>query len=71
MTPSSFGKHTAPPARWRLATASRSEQFAPEEWHHLCRLRLRYRQARDYFTDWELEQLRFLRWLYRTGRLQP
>jgi hypothetical protein len=71
MTPSSFGEHTGPPARPTLATGSRSEQFAPEEWHQLCRLRIRYRQDRDFFTDREREQLRFLRWLYQTGRLQP
>jgi hypothetical protein len=70
MTPSRFGKHTAPPARWRLATVFRSVEFAPAEWQRLRRLRLRYRQDRDFFTDWELEQLHFLRWLYRTGRLQ-
>jgi hypothetical protein len=63
MTPGSVGKHTAPPASWRL-------EFAPAEWHHLCRLRLRYRRGRDFFTDWEQEQLCFLRWLYRTGRLK-
>ncbi len=70
MIPGSCGKHTAPPTRWRLAAASRSEQFASEEWHHLCRLRLRFRRKRDLFSDRELEQLHFLRWLYRTGRFQ-
>jgi hypothetical protein len=71
MTPRSFGEHTTQPARWMLAPLLRSTLFTQEEWHHLCRLRLRFRRNRDHFADRELEQLRFLRWLYRTGCLQP
>jgi hypothetical protein len=35
----------------------------------LRELRARYRAGRDLFDDHELARLRFIRWLYRTGRL--
>ncbi len=34
-------------------------------------LQRQYRLDRDLFTSRELAQLRFLRWLYTTGRLVP
>jgi hypothetical protein len=37
----------------------------------LCRLRERYRQHHDLFTRQELARLSFVRWLHRTGRVQP
>jgi hypothetical protein len=35
----------------------------------LCVLRDRYAEAGDLFDEAELNRLRFLRWLYQTGRL--
>ena len=35
----------------------------------LLRLRARYSVCRDLFDDKELAHLRFIRWLYQTGRL--
>ena len=34
-------------------------------------LRERYQQDRDLFSARERARLRFVRWLYRTGRLTP
>jgi hypothetical protein len=34
-------------------------------------LRARYRETREFFTPMEMVRLRFLRWLYETGRLMP
>jgi hypothetical protein len=34
-------------------------------------LRARYRQGLDLFSVQELARLRFVRWLYRSGRLVP
>jgi hypothetical protein len=43
--------------------------FTVAEWCALFALRTRYRQDHDLFSRRELEHLRFIRWLYRTGRL--
>jgi hypothetical protein len=43
--------------------------FIPLERHALRSLRARYHLDRDLFGDKEREQLRFLQWLYRTGRV--
>ena len=45
--------------------------FTPAEQRALRLLRARYAQDRDLFGSAELERLRFLRWLYHTGRLAP
>jgi hypothetical protein len=45
--------------------------FTPDELRMLCPLRARYEQDRDFFSPKELGRLRFLRWLYTTGRLLP
>ena len=45
--------------------------FAPAAWQALRALRTRYGQHRDLFSAGELARLRFLRWLYQTGRLVP
>jgi hypothetical protein len=37
----------------------------------LTALRLRYQEGHDLFNEGELARLRFFRWLYQTGRLQP
>ena len=43
----------------------------PAEQHALSRLRERYQYDHDLFSNREWNHLSFLRWLYRTGRLQP
>jgi hypothetical protein len=70
MTPSSFRDHPAQPAQWLPAPLLRSTLFSPVEWHRLYKLRLRFRREPDLFSDRELEQLRFLRWLHNKGCLQ-
>lgn len=45
--------------------------FSAAERSALQALRIRYRHGRDLFIPAELARLRFLRWLYRTGRLVP
>ena len=41
------------------------------EWRALCALRAQFRQDRDLFSEGELARLRFVRWLFQTGRLVP
>jgi hypothetical protein len=41
------------------------------EWHALRVLRARYQQDRDLLSERERAHVRFLRWLYETGRLTP
>ena len=48
-----------------MAPFTRAEQRA------LRALRARFERNRDIFDSDELARLRFLRWLYRTGRLAP
>lgn len=43
--------------------------FTRTQWRVLRALRASYAQDPDLWTDRELAHLRFLRWLYRTGRL--
>ena len=45
--------------------------FSPGEWRRLRALRIYYEQYRDLFTAREIAGLRFLRWLYDTGRVVP
>ena len=45
--------------------------FTPAQRAALRQLRARYRAGRDLFTAPELARLRFLRWLFQTGRLAP
>jgi hypothetical protein len=42
-----------------------------EERRALLALQMRYQQGGDLLTTVELARLRFVRWLYRTGRLVP
>jgi hypothetical protein len=44
--------------------------FTLSEWAELYALRERYEQSRDLFSAREQERLRFMRWLYETGRLE-
>jgi hypothetical protein len=43
--------------------------YSPEEWSALQRLRARYQQNPDLWTERELAHLRFLRWLVQSGWL--
>jgi hypothetical protein len=52
-------------------TTPRSTLFTPAQWQALDTLRQRYGQDHDLFSDRERARLRFLRWLYRAGRLVP
>ena len=55
----------------RRPTTVPPSAFTPAQERHLQALRGRYQQDRDLFTDDERARLRFLRWLYRAGRLTP
>jgi hypothetical protein len=46
-------------------------RFSARERSALRRLRARYQQDYDLFSAPELAHLRFVRWLYRSGRLVP
>jgi hypothetical protein len=52
------------------ATPTTPERFSARERTALCRLRTRYQQDHDLFSAPELAHLRFVRWLYRSGRLE-
>ena len=45
--------------------------FTPAQWQALHALHTRYQQDCDLFSNRELTRLRFVRWLYQTGRLVP
>jgi hypothetical protein len=53
------------------STAARAATFTRPQWWVLRALRKRYQQDRDLFTAREQARLRFVHWLYRTGRLVP
>jgi hypothetical protein len=55
----------------RTSTAARAATFTRPQWCALRALRKRYQQDRDIFYARERARLRFVRWLYRTGRLVP
>ena len=50
-------------------TTAIAQTFTVSERRTLRSLRARYRQDLELFTKQELDQLRFLKWLYGTGRL--
>jgi hypothetical protein len=52
-----------------MATWSTTDTFGPDEWRVLCLLRERYGQGCDLFSAREMARLRFVRWLYHSGRL--
>jgi hypothetical protein len=54
------------PNRLRL-TAS----FTPAERQRLLQLQEQYQRGGDFLNSREYASLRFMRWLYQTGRLQP
>jgi hypothetical protein len=46
-------------------------RFSRQERHSLRKLWTDYPARRDFLDACELPHLRFIRWLYRTGRLAP
>lgn len=54
----------------RVSTAT-APAFTSAERRLLRALRTRYRQDHDLFSESERARLRFLRWLYQSGRLVP
>lgn len=50
-------------------TASPNTLFTKAEWRALRVLRASYSSTGDLWSEKELERLRFVRWLYRVGRL--
>lgn len=52
-----------------FTTNASMSMFTLVEQQVLLALRDRYGQDRDMFNDSERTRLRFIRWLYRTGRL--
>ena len=57
------------PRMFPQATGTSSLDFAVAESRAWQRLRLRFQEARDLWTDCELAHLRFMRWLAQSGRL--
>jgi hypothetical protein len=55
----------------QTSTAVRAATFTRPQWCALRALRERYQQDRDLFSARERARLRFVRWLYHTGRLVP
>ncbi|HEY7779081.1 MAG TPA: hypothetical protein VIC85_02605 [Ktedonobacterales bacterium] len=53
-----------------IAAVPPVDTFTREETAALYALRYRYLQTHDLLSRRELERLRFLRWLYDTGRLE-
>lgn len=50
---------------------SRESPFTCREWVALLQLRRRYQVGHDLWSAHEVERLRFLRWLYISGRIEP
>ena len=61
----------SPPASRSVypSTASAALAFTRTERASLRALRARYRAGRDLFDRQEMARLRFVRWLYQTGRI--
>jgi hypothetical protein len=55
----------------QTSTTAHVATFTRREWCALRALRERYEKDRDLFSARERARLRFVRWLYRTGRLMP
>jgi hypothetical protein len=55
----------------QTSTAAHAATFTRPQWRALRALRERYQQDRDLFSARSRARLRFVRWLYRTGRLVP
>lgn len=61
----------SPVVRTRKTSIRLGARFTPQERQALTSLRDRYQQSRDQFSHSELARLRFLRWLYGGGQLEP
>lgn len=46
-------------------------QFTCQEWVALLQLRRRYQDGQDLWNTRELAHLRFNRWLWQSGRIEP
>jgi hypothetical protein len=55
----------------QLDLALASPYFSQRERSRLRSLRASYQVGRDFLGDQDLRRLRFIRWLYRTGRVTP
>ena len=55
----------------QTSTTAHATTFTRREWRALRALRERYRQDRDLINARVQARLRFVRWLYCTGRLMP
>jgi hypothetical protein len=56
-------------SKTKVATNDPARIFSLREWAVSLALRARYPQHSDQFSARELDHLRFVRWLYQTGRL--
>jgi hypothetical protein len=54
---------------WKLQ--AEISPFTCEEWVALLQLRRRYKVGHDLWSAHELERLRFFRWRYTTGKVEP
>ena len=55
----------------KQAFATTADQtYTVAEWRALLALRARYQQGHDLFGPREIAHMRFIRWLYRAGRLE-
>jgi hypothetical protein len=54
----------------QVLTPAADPTFSRGEWTALAALRVRYHRDRDLFSPCEIARLEFVRWLYRTGRLE-
>jgi hypothetical protein len=54
-----------------IPTPTSTTAFTQEEQRALRKLRTRYQQDADLFSQRELAHLCFLRWLFQTGQLAP
>jgi hypothetical protein len=55
----------------QTSTTAHEATVTRREWCALRALRECYEQDRDPFSARERARLRFVRWLYRTGRIMP
>ena len=66
-----MARQTTNPRAASRPVALRGHVFTRAEWHTLRALRTRYQQDPDLLSERERARVRFLRWLYQTGRLEP
>jgi hypothetical protein len=54
-----------------IPTGTPTPMFTRAQWRALRALRRHFRQDRDLFSEQECARLEFLRWLHRSGQLEP